>query len=80
MERRLLSVEEAAKFLSLSPRTLYNGSCRSSRAPFPVKPKRYGRRVLFDIRDLEAFADSLPYDREQEEPDNALDPHSSDNR
>jgi len=63
MQRRLLSVEEAAKFLSLSPRTLYNGSCRSSKSPFPVKPKRYGRRLLYDIHDLEAFADGLPYEK-----------------
>jgi len=32
-----------------------------SEKPFPVKPKRWGKRVLFDVRDLDGFADSLPY-------------------
>jgi len=27
-----------------------------------VKPKRYGKRVLFDIRDLNRFCDSLSGD------------------
>jgi len=59
MEKRLLSVEETATYLSLSPRTIYNAISRNSKTPFPVKPKRYGKRVLFDIRDLDRFVDSL---------------------
>lgn len=57
--KRLVGVEEAALYLSISPRTIYNGIGRNSKNPFPVKPKRYGKRVLFDIRDLDKFVDSL---------------------
>jgi len=57
---RLLSVELAAAYLSISPKTIRNGLVEDVKKPFPVKPKRYGKRVLFDIRDLDAYADSLP--------------------
>ena len=60
--KRLLSVEEAATYLGLSPRTIYNGVGLKSTTPFAVKPKRYGKRVLFDIRDLNRFCDSLSGD------------------
>ena len=57
--RRLLSVPEAAKYLGISPKTIYNGIYSKAETPFPVKPKRAGRRVLFDVRDLESYVDSL---------------------
>jgi len=58
--KRLLSVREAGQYLGLSPRTIYNGIAPGSKDPFPIRPKRYGKRRLFDVRDLDAFADSLP--------------------
>jgi len=58
-EKRLLSVEEAACYLGLSPRTLYNGVAPKSKKPFPIKPKRIGGAVRFDIRDLERFIDTV---------------------
>jgi predicted DNA-binding transcriptional regulator AlpA len=58
-EKRLLSIKDAAVYLSISPRTIYNGIAPKSKAPFPIKPKRWGKRVLFDVRDLDKFADSL---------------------
>ena len=57
--KRLLNILETAVYLGLSPRTIYNGIAPKSKTPFPVRPKRYGKRVLFDIRDLDRFADSL---------------------
>ena len=57
--KRLLSVEEAGVYLGLSPRTIYNGVAPKSKDPFPVKPKRFGKKVLFDIRDLDKFVDKL---------------------
>jgi hypothetical protein len=57
---RLLGVELAATYLGLSPKTIRNGLSRDAERPFPVKPKRYGRRVLFDIRDLDAYVDAMP--------------------
>ena len=59
-KKRLLSVEEAARYLSVAPKTIRNQLCRNAKKRFPVKPKRWGKRVLFDIKDLDAFADSLP--------------------
>lgn len=61
IQKRLLSVKEAAAYLSLSPRTIYNGVGKNAKVPFPIKPRHYGKRVLFDIKDLDLFADSLPY-------------------
>jgi len=57
--KRLLSVEETAKYLGLAARTIYNQIHRKAKKPFPVKPKRIGRSVLFDLRELEKFVDSL---------------------
>jgi predicted DNA-binding transcriptional regulator AlpA len=57
--KRLLPIEEAAAYLGLSPRTLYNGAGRRAKNPFPVKPKRIGRKLLWDIRELDAYVDGL---------------------
>ena len=57
--RRLLSVEETAKYLGISPRTLYNRTAPKSKNPFPVKPKRIGKLIKFDINDLDHYIDSL---------------------
>jgi excisionase family DNA binding protein len=57
--KRLFSVPEAAHYLGLSPRTIYNGISPKSKNPFRIKPKHYGRRVLFEKADLDTFADSL---------------------
>jgi excisionase family DNA binding protein len=55
----LLTVEQAAQYLNLSPRTIYNGVAPNSLNPFPVSPKRIGRKVLFRKKDLDAFIDAL---------------------
>jgi predicted DNA-binding transcriptional regulator AlpA len=60
MERRLLTIEFAAKYLGISPKTLRNRIGRKAPNPFPIKPNRIGKRVLFDIKDLDIFIDSLP--------------------
>jgi len=57
--KRLLSVEGAAEYLDISPRTIYNQICRKAKKKFPVKPKRIGKSVKFDIRDLDKYIDSL---------------------
>jgi len=59
MEKRLLSVEETASYLGLSPRTIYNGVAPKSKKPFPVKPKRIGKLVKFDRLDLDRYVDAL---------------------
>jgi len=57
--KRLLSVDETAAYLGVSPRTIYNAVAPKSKNPFPVKPKRVGKLVKFDIRDLERYVDTL---------------------
>jgi excisionase family DNA binding protein len=57
--KRLLSVDEAAEYLGVSPRTIYNAVAPKSKNPFPVRPKRVGKLVKFDIRDLERYVESL---------------------
>jgi excisionase family DNA binding protein len=55
-EKRLLSAKEAAKFLGISRKTIYN---ELSAGRFPVKVKRHGKKLLFERKDLERYADSL---------------------
>lgn len=56
---RLMDVSTAAAYIGMAERTLRNGLSRKAEEPFPVKPKRRGRKVLFDRKDLDAYADSL---------------------
>jgi hypothetical protein len=56
---RLLNINETAKYLGIAPKTLRNRLGPSAPNPFPVKPKRIGKRVLFDVKALDAFVDGL---------------------
>ena len=56
---RLMSVEEAAEYLNVSPRTLYNRIAPKSKNPFPVRPKRIGKLVRFDRGQLDQWIDTL---------------------
>ena len=56
---RLLNVEEKAKYLGIAPKTLRNRLGPRAINPFPVEPKRIGKKVLFDVKALDAFVDSL---------------------
>ena len=56
---RLLGLADAAAYLGISPKTIRNGLGPRAKQPFPVRPIRFGRRVLFDRADLDAFADGL---------------------
>lgn len=56
---RLLSVKETAFLLGISPRTIYNQVGRRAKNCFPIKPKRIGRLVKFDLRDIVAYIDSI---------------------
>lgn len=57
---RLLPIEEAARYLGISAKTIRNRLGPRAPFPFPVKPKRIGKRVLFDVRDLDRYVDTLP--------------------
>jgi predicted DNA-binding transcriptional regulator AlpA len=57
--KRLLNVQEAADYLGISAKTIYNQSGPRAKKCFPVKAKRVGKLVKFDIRDLDAYIDKL---------------------
>jgi excisionase family DNA binding protein len=50
--RRLLTIAEAAVYLSLSEREIYNMVASKD-----LTEVRHGRRIMIDIRDLEAWID-----------------------
>jgi excisionase family DNA binding protein len=54
--KRLLPIPEAAEYLGISPRTIRNDL---SRKIFPVKPVRYGGKLLFRREDLDHYIDGL---------------------
>jgi excisionase family DNA binding protein len=56
-----IRVAEAAQYLGLSARTLYNGIAPKSKNPFPVRHKKQGKVVLFEKEDLDKYADNIPY-------------------
>lgn len=56
---RMLSVNETAQYIGLAAKTIRNRIGPKATKPFPVKPKHIGSRVLFDIKDLDAYLDRL---------------------
>jgi len=57
--KRLLSVEETAHYLGISVRTIYNSTHRKSKIKFPIKFKRIGKLIKFDIHDLDSYINSI---------------------
>jgi excisionase family DNA binding protein len=55
-KRKLLSVNETAAYLGISPKTIRN---KISDGTFPVKPVRLSGRVLFRVDDLDLLVDGL---------------------
>jgi predicted DNA-binding transcriptional regulator AlpA len=58
-EKRLLNVKETARFLGVSPRSIYNQVARKAKKRFPIKVKRIGRLIRFDLRDVEKYIENL---------------------
>ena len=58
-KKRLLSVEETARYLGISPKTIYNQIGRKAKKKFPIKAKRIGKSVKFDIEDINNYIKSL---------------------
>ena len=58
-QKRLLTVREAAHYLGISERSLYNATGPKSKRRLPIRVKRIGRSIRFDVRDLEEYVDSL---------------------
>jgi hypothetical protein len=57
---RMLSVDDAARYIGIAAKTIRNRIGPRAKIVFPVKPKRIGGRVLFDVKELDAYLDILP--------------------
>lgn len=57
---RMLSIDQTARYLGLASKTIRNRIGPKAKVPFPIKPKRIGGRVLFDLRELDRYLDGLP--------------------
>ncbi len=55
---RLVSIADAAQYLGLAPKTLRN-RLSDKVNPFPVRPRYYGGKPLFEVGELDVFIDSL---------------------
>lgn len=53
--RLLLTVEQTAELLSISPFTIYCKIGRRAKKKFEIKPIRIGGSIRFDVRDIESF-------------------------
>lgn len=58
VEPLLVSRDDAARILAISPREIDN-----LRAASKIVARRHGRKVLFPIEELRRFATSLPADQ-----------------
>ena len=59
LPKKYLNVTETAQHLRLSPGTVYNGTSPKSKNPFPIPFKRIGRKILFDIQDINRFMEGV---------------------
>lgn len=59
LHKRLLSIQETAQYLGISQKTIYNQTGPRAKKVFPIKVKRIGKLVKFDIKDLDEYIDSL---------------------
>lgn len=57
--KALYTIDEAAHYLGLAPKTIRNGLGPRAEKPFPIKPVRVGGRVVFKKEDLDSFVDGL---------------------
>jgi hypothetical protein len=57
--KRLFPIEDAANYLGIASKTIRNGLGPRAKKPFPIKPVRYGGKVLFKREDLDKFVDEL---------------------
>lgn len=58
-DKRLLTIKQTAELLGIAPRTIYNQCAPKAEKKFPVRARRFGRKVLFAYEDVLAFRDSL---------------------
>jgi hypothetical protein len=55
-----MTVDLAALYIGLAPKTLRNRLSRNVGNPFPVKSRRQGSKRMFFKEDLDRYLDELP--------------------
>lgn len=64
-QKRLFTVKEAAHYLGIPEKRIYESrrkrATEEAKARFPVRARRNGKLWLFEKKDLDAYADSIPY-------------------
>jgi excisionase family DNA binding protein len=63
VEKIYFSVNETAEILGIGVRAIYNSIHKGSVRKF-IRPHWFGRKPLFHRGDIQAYADSLPTERE----------------
>ena len=56
---RALSVEDAAAYMGLARKTVYNRIGPRAKDPLPIRIYRFGGKPLLDLADIDRFLDSL---------------------
>ena len=59
MEDKLLTIKEVARLLQISERTIYNQVRKGAERPFPIKAKRVGKLIRFDVKDVKKYIANL---------------------
>ena len=54
--KRMLTISELSTRIGLKPQTVRN---KLNCGTFPIKTKRIGRKLLWDIKDVDRFLDGL---------------------
>ena len=54
--KRMLNIRELSTRIGLKPQTVRN---KLHAGTFPIKTKRIGRKLLWDIKDVDRFLDGL---------------------
>ena len=67
--KRLVTVKETAKLLSIAPSSIYNRIGRKSKNKFPIKPLRTGKSVRFDLNDINEYIESLKKEANEDNED-----------
>jgi hypothetical protein len=62
---RAMTVDLAARYIGLAPKTLRNRLCRHTDNPFPVKSRKQGGKRMFFKEDLDKYLDELPVEERE---------------
>jgi predicted DNA-binding transcriptional regulator AlpA len=64
---RLLSLPQAASYIGHSPKWFYERTTTKGKERLPFKPKRVGKRIFFDRKQIDVWIDELGEDGNDEE-------------